>query len=39
MIEDGNFINATTSGAPIVQIDRLAEERWMKIYQGARRPK
>ena len=35
MIEDGNFINATTSGAPIVQIDRLAEERWMKIYQGA----
>ena len=39
MIEDGNFINATTSGAPIVQIDRLAEERWMRIYQGARRPK
>lgn len=39
MIEDGNFINATTSGAPIVQIDRLAEERWTKIYQGARRPK
>jgi hypothetical protein len=39
MIEDGNFINATTSGAPIVRIDRLAEERWMKIYQGARRPK
>jgi SH3-like domain-containing protein len=39
MIEDGNFINATTSGAPIVQIDRLAEERWARIYQGARRPK
>jgi len=39
MIEDGNFINATTSGAPIVRIDRLAEERWMRIYQGARRPK
>jgi cell wall-associated NlpC family hydrolase len=39
MIEDGNFINATTYQTPCVRIDRLKEERWTKIYQGARRPR
>lgn len=39
MIDAELFINATTSDAPIVQIDRLKDEYWQKIYRGARRPK
>ena len=39
MIDGELFINATTSDAPIVQIDRLKDEYWQKIYRGARRPK
>jgi len=38
MIDGEYFINATTSDAPIVQIDRLADENWTRIYQAARRP-
>ena len=38
MIDGELFINATTSDAPIVQIDRLKDEYWQKIYRGARRP-
>jgi len=38
MIDGDLFINATTSDAPIVQIDRLKDEYWQKIYRGARRP-
>ncbi len=39
MIDAERFINATTYQTPVVRIDRLAEEHWRKIYQGARRPK
>lgn len=39
MIDAEYFINATTSDAPIVQIDRLKDANWQRIYQGARRPK
>jgi hypothetical protein len=38
MIDGEYFINATTYQTPCVRIDRLAEERWAKIYQAARRP-
>jgi hypothetical protein len=39
MIDGEHFINATTSDAPVVQIDRLRDENWQRIYQGARRPR
>ena len=39
MIDGELFINATTSDAPIVQIDRLKDDYWQKIYRGARRAK
>ncbi len=39
MIGPGEFINATTYQTPVVRIDRLAEDYWRKIYQGARRAK
>jgi gamma-D-glutamyl-L-lysine dipeptidyl-peptidase len=39
MIDTEYFINATTSDAPIVQIDRLKDANWQRIYQGARRAK
>ncbi|HPW18029.1 MAG TPA: NlpC/P60 family protein [Candidatus Aminicenantes bacterium] len=38
MIDGESFINATTSDAPVVQIDRLEDANWQRIYQGARRP-
>jgi cell wall-associated NlpC family hydrolase len=34
---DGQFIHATTHEKPVVQISKLDEEHWTKIYQGARR--
>jgi len=37
MIDAEYFINATTSDAPIVQIDRLKDDGWQRSYQGARR--
>jgi len=39
MINTEEFINATTHEKPIVQISRLKDAYWQKIYQGARRPK
>ena len=39
MVNSEEFINATTWQKPVVQISRLAEDHWKKIYQGARRPK
>ena len=39
MIDAEEFINATTHEKPIVQISRLKDAYWQKIYQGARRPK
>ncbi len=39
MIDAGEFINATTHERPIVQISRLKDPYWQKIYQGARRAK
>jgi gamma-D-glutamyl-L-lysine dipeptidyl-peptidase len=40
MMVDGElFINAKPSGRPGVQIDRLKDDSWQKIYQGARRAK
>lgn len=39
MIDREHFIDSKPSGAPGVQIDRLADESWQKIYQGARRAK
>jgi cell wall-associated NlpC family hydrolase len=36
-IGDGQFIHATTHERPVVQISKLSEEHWTKIYQGARR--
>ena len=39
MINSEEFINATVHETPCVRIDRLKDEYWQKIYQGARRPK
>ena len=39
MINTEEFINATTHEKPIVQISRLKDPYWQKIYQGARRKK
>lgn len=39
MIDAEYFINATTHEKPIVQISRLKDAYWQKIYQGARRAK
>lgn len=39
MIDGENFIDSKPSGRPGVQIDRLKDDEWQKIYQGARRPK
>ena len=39
MISPDEFINATTYQKPVVRIDRLADDYWQKIYQGARRAK
>ncbi|HEK86471.1 MAG: C40 family peptidase [Candidatus Saccharicenans sp.] len=39
MINEREFINATTHEKPIVQIGNLYDEYWQKIYQGCRRPK
>ena len=39
MINTEEFINATTHEKPIVQISRLKDAYWQKIYQGVRRPK
>ena len=39
MINSEEFINATVHEKPIVQISRLKDAYWQKIYQGARRPK
>jgi len=38
MIDGERFINSKPSGAPGVQIDRLKDDDWQRIYQGARRP-
>ncbi len=35
----GWFINATTYQTPTVRMDRLADQPWTAIYQGARRPR
>jgi gamma-D-glutamyl-L-lysine dipeptidyl-peptidase len=37
MIDGEHFINAKPSGTPGVQIDRLKDDNWQRIYQGARR--
>jgi cell wall-associated NlpC family hydrolase len=39
MINEKEFISATTHLRPIVQISELSEAYWKNIYQGARRPK
>ncbi|MCX6570317.1 MAG: SH3 domain-containing C40 family peptidase [Candidatus Aminicenantes bacterium] len=39
MIDAEEFINATVHEKPIVQISRLKDAYWQKIYQGARRAK
>jgi len=39
MINSEEFINATVHEKPVVQISRLKDAYWQKIYQGARRPK
>jgi hypothetical protein len=39
MISTEEFINATTHGKPVVQISRLNDSYWQRIYQGARRAK
>lgn len=39
MINAEEFINATVHEKPVVQISRLKDAYWQKIYQGARRPK
>jgi hypothetical protein len=39
MIDAENFINATVHEKPVVQISRLKDAYWQKIYQGARRAK
>ncbi len=38
MINREEFINATVHEKPVVQISRLKDAYWQKIYQGARRP-
>ena len=38
-IGKGKFIHATTHEHPVVQISKLKEEHWKKLYVGARRPK
>ncbi len=38
MVDREGFINATTHERPVVQISRLKDPYWQKIYQGARRP-
>jgi len=38
MVDGEDFINATTHERPVVQISRLKDAYWQKIYQGARRP-
>jgi len=39
MIDAEEFINATVHERPVVQISRLKDAYWQRIYQGARRPK
>lgn len=39
MIDAEEFINATTHEKPVVQVSRLKDAYWQKIYQGARRAK
>jgi len=39
MINEKEFINATTHEKPVVQICNLYDEYWQKLYQGSRRPK
>lgn len=39
MINDKEFIHATTHDRPVVQISNLYDEYWQKLYQGCRRPK
>jgi hypothetical protein len=39
MIDGEHFIDSKPSGAPGVQIDRLKDDDWQRIYQGARRVK
>jgi gamma-D-glutamyl-L-lysine dipeptidyl-peptidase len=39
MIDAEYFINATVHETPCVRIDRLKDDYWQKIYQGARRSK
>ena len=38
-IGNGDFIHATTNGKPVVQISKLNEEPWTKLFVAARRPK
>lgn len=38
-IGDGQFINATTRGRPVVQIDRLDDQPWTKLLIACRRLK
>jgi cell wall-associated NlpC family hydrolase len=38
-IGDGQFINATTNERPMVQIDRLDDPHWTKLFVAARRLK
>ena len=38
-IGEGEFIHATAHRKPVVQISRLDEEHWSKLYQSARRLK
>ncbi len=39
MINEREFIHATTHLIPVVQISSLSDDYWQKIYRGARRPK
>lgn len=39
MINEREFIHATTNQKPVVQVSNLYDEYWQNIYQGARRPK
>jgi cell wall-associated NlpC family hydrolase len=38
MVDGEEFINATTHERPVVQVSRLKDPYWQRIYQGARRP-
>jgi cell wall-associated NlpC family hydrolase len=38
-IGDGQFIHATTHERPVIQISRLADEHWTKVFVAARRLK